>query len=326
MIKVVTTIPKQRLERYGVEVPNGVDLVYKSSRSSQEELLEAARDAEVIFSSLTEISKELIEGCKNLKLIQSEGVGFDEIDIEAARDNGVYVANARGVNKDGVAEFTLGLMIDLLRGISRSNKAVLESRYSDFYRDYEKAEIRNLKDCRVGLIGMGDIGQEVLKRLVPFTDDIVYFNRSRKEDLEEKHGITYLRLEELYRTCDIISLHLPLNDETKNMINKDSMALMKEDAILINTARGDLINQKDLAEALNKGKIAGAALDTISPEPPSEDHPLLNLDKEIEDNLLVTTHIAGVTGSAMENMQKIGWSNIEKIRLGQRPDYIVNKL
>lgn len=326
MKKVVTTIPKKRMDRYGVEVLENIDLIYLDARVSQEELLEEVRDADFLFTSLTKIDREVIEEAEKLKLIQSEGVGFDDIDIEAAREYGIYVCNARGVNKDPVSEFTIGLMIDVLRGITASNKAVLEGEYREFYKNYEHLKVRSLSQCKIGIVGLGDIGTEVARRLLPFTEDIAYFNRTRRKDMEENYGLEYLDLEKLYEKCDIISLHLPLNEETKNMINKQTIDLMKDDAIIINTARGDLVNQDDLAEALLKNKLGGAGLDTMSPEPPRMDHPLLNLPGKIEGRLVLTTHIAGVTADAFANMQSIGWKNIEKMIDGQRPDNIVNKL
>lgn len=326
MKKVVTTIPKKRMDRYGVEVLKDIELVYLDAGVSQEKLLEEVRDADFLFSSLTEINREIIEKAKKLKLIQSEGVGYDDIDIEAAREQGIYVSNARGVNKDPVAEFTIGLMIDLLRRITASNNSILKDEYKKFYKNYENLKIKSLTDCKIGIVGLGDIGLEVVKRLLPFTDDLVYFNRTRKKNLELYYSIEYMELEELYKKCDIISLHLPLNKKTKYMINKESIGLMKDDAIIINTSRGDLIQQDDLAEALLENKLGGAGLDTMSPEPPNMDHPLLNLPEEIQSRIVLTSHIAGVTADAFAQMQEIGWRNIEKVIKGQRPDNIVNKL
>ncbi len=326
MKKVVTTIPKERMHRYGVEILQGIDLVYLSARAGQEELLRATKDADFLFTSLTKIDREIIESAKNLKLIQSEGVGFDDIDTKAARENNIYVCNAKGVNKDPVSEFTIALMIDVLRKITSSHNAILRGDYTSFYKNYEHLKVKSLSQCKIGIVGLGDIGLEVAKRLLPFTEDIAYFNRTRKKDLENKYGFKYLELEELYKTCDIISLHLPLNSDTKHMINKNTIAIMKKDAIIINTARGDLVDQDDLAKALLENKLGGAGIDTLSPEPPKPDHPLLKMPGELETRLVLTSHIAGVTADAFAQMQEIGWRNIEKMINGQRPDNIVNKL
>lgn len=326
MTKVVVSLPEERVKRYGVLPPEEFELVYINQPYTDEELIEVGKDADFLFLSLSPASKKVIENLKNVKLIQSEGAGYDGIDLEAARSKGIYVCNAKGVNKVAVAEHTIGLILASLRRTVEANNEIKKGNFVSNYLDYEEKGMRELRSCHVGIVGLGDIGKEVVKRLKPFDCKISYYNHRRNNTAEEELGINFLDLEEIFKNCDIISLHVPLASNTENMINKDTIALMKHNVIIINTARGGVINQEDLADALVNGRIEGAALDTISPQPPQKDHPLLNLPEEASKRLILTTHIAGITSEAFETMQEIAWNNMIKVLKLERPDNIVNGL
>ena len=327
MVKVVVSCPRERIYRYNVQPPAGFTLEYIKTPYTDEELIEAGEGATFLFLSLSPAGKAVIEQLKStLKLIQSEGVGYDGIDIEAAREAGIYVCNAKGVNKVAVAEHTTGLILAALRRTAEADREIKRGNFVSSYQDYEEKGMRELQSCHVGLVGLGDIGKETAKRLYAFGCRISYCDVIRQPELEQELGLQFITLEELYRTCDIISLHVPLLPETENLINKDTIALMRKDAIIINTARGPIINQQDLAQALIEGRIEGAAIDTLSPQPPGKDHPLLNLPEEAANRLTLTTHIAGITTQAFTNMQITAWNNMKKVLNGQRPDNIVNGL
>lgn len=327
MVKVVVSSPEERINRYGILPPEGFEIVYINNPYTDEELIEASNDATFLLLSLSPASRKVIENLNTVKLIQSEGVGYDGIDLEASREAGVYVCNARGVNSVAVAEHTVGLILAALRRTAEADKQIKKGYFKENYKDYEVKGIRELQYCHVGILGMGDIGKEVLKRLKSFNCKISYFDLIRKSpEVEKELEVEYITLEEIYKNCDIISLHLPLTEETENLINKDSIDLMRKDAIIINTARGGVINQEDLAQALIKNRIEGAAIDTLSPQPPNPEHPLINLPEEAASKLILTTHIAGITTEAFKNMQTIAWSNMEKVLNGERPYNIVNGL
>jgi len=173
-------------------------------------------------------------------------------------------------------------------------------------------------------VGLGSIAIETAKRLQPFGSKLSYFNRSRKTKAEEELGLNYLSMEDLCKQCDIISLHLPVALETTGVINQKLLALMKPTALLINTARGELVVQEDLVNALINGQIAGAGLDTMYPEPVTLDNPLLNLPEDYQYKLLFTPHIAGTTRQAFEKMHRTVWANISTVSKGERPINIVN--
>lgn len=327
MIKVVLTLPKERVERYGVKSPKEFELIYLKQPYTDEDLIAACKDATFIFVSLSPVSKNVIDKLDTVKLIQAEGAGYDGIDLEAAYNKGIYVCNAKGVNKDAVAEHTIGLILASLRRTIESDKQIKSGNFASNYLDYERKGIRELRSCHVGLIGLGDIGKEVAKRLKPFKCRISYYSAHRKSKLvEENLGIEYMSFEELLKNCNIISIHCPLTSETKNLINKNTINYMKKNVIIINTARGDIINQQDLADALIHGRIEGAAIDTISPQPPNIDHPLLTLPDYAANKLILTAHIAGITSEAFARMQVIAWNNMLKVLNGDRPDNIVNNL
>ena len=327
MIKVVVSSPKSRIERYGIKPPEGFELIYINNPYTEKELIEKSKDATFLLLSLSPASRNVIEKLKTVKLIQSEGVGYDGIDTEAAKEAGVYVCNASGVNKVAVAEHTIGLILAALRRTVEADTQIKKGNFEENYKDYEVRGMRELQSCHVGLVGLGNIGVEVVKRLKPFNCKVSYYDPFRKSiDVEANLGIDYLPLEEILKKCDIISLHLPLMRETENLINKDTISLMRKDAILINTSRGGIINQEDLAQALIENKIEGAAIDTLSPQPPPPEHPLLNLPEKAARKLTLTTHIAGITIESFKKMQIIAWNNMIKVLNGERPDNIVNGL
>lgn len=327
MTKVVVSLPEERVKRYNVKPPEGFQIEYIKTPYTDEELIELGQGATFLFLSLSPASRKVIEGIDTLKLIQSEGVGYDGIDIQAAKEAGVYVCNARGVNKVAVAEHTIGLILASLRRTVEADREIKNGNFVGSYKDYEVKGIRELQSCHVGLIGLGDIGKETARRLEPFGCKVSYNDIVRQpKEIEEELNLNYISFEEICRNCDIISLHVPLLPSTENLINKNTIDLMKDDAIIINTARGPVINQEDLAQALIKGRIEGAAIDTLSPQPPPREHPLLNLPKDAANRLILTTHIAGITTEAFTNMQIIGWNNMLKVLNGERPDNIVNGL
>lgn len=327
MVKVVTSLPEERIKRYNVKPPEGFYLQFIKYPYTDEEIIEASKDATFLFLSLSPVSKNVIERLENVKLIQSEGSGYDGIDLEAARKAGIYVCNAKGVNKDAVAEHTIGLILAALRRTVEADNDIKKGNFISNYREYEEKGIKELSSCHVGIIGLGDIGKEVVKRLKPFNCKISYYNRKREsQEVEEELGVNYMPFERLCRVCDIISLHIPLMDSTRNLINKETFNLMRKGSILINTARGEIINQNDLAQALIEGKIESAAIDTLSPQPPQKDHPLLKLPEYASKRIILTTHIAGITSEAFARMQVIAWKNMKKVLNGERPDNIVNGL
>ena len=177
----------------------------------------------------------------------------------------------------------------------------------------------------VGLVGFGDIGQAAARRLKPFGCPLYYYAPHRRpEALEEELGASYLPLEELAARCDVVMLACSVNESTKGMVNRDFLARMKSGAFLINTSRGELIDNLALREALLEGKIAGAGLDTIAPEPTPADHPLVDLPEHVRDRVICTAHLGGITEGAFRRAHTNIWNNVRLILEGKRPVHVVN--
>lgn len=326
MVKILTTMSKASLEMYGREKPEAFEIETIKKGFTDEEFIEKARDVDFLLVGSGKLNKHIIDRLEKVKLIQTIGVGYNGIDIEAAKERGIYVANAKGVNKVSVAEHAIGLMLAALRRTVQADKDVKNFEFEKSYRESHERGTRTLKSTHVGIIGLGDSGQEVLKRLDAFGSKVSYYSNTRKKAIEEDYGIEYLELEELLKTCDIITIHTPLNQASENMINAESLKLMKKDSILVNTARGKIVNGSDLAKALEDDQIGMAALDTFYPEPPGHDHPLLNLPEDVAKKLILTSHIAGETTQDLVDMFSNAWENMDRVVSGERPINIVNGL
>lgn len=329
MTKVLILTSTKRVEKFSdlSAIPNDWELIFGENLNSDDAVLEAAGDTDFIFAdAVREVSEKLIDNMPNLKLIHSEGVGYNKINIEAAKEKNIYVCNNTAANSGAVAEQTILLMLGLQRRLLEGDQMVRSGHQIQAKGSFILEGIPELASCHVGLVGMGSIALETAKRLKPFGSKLSYFNRSRKSEAENELGSSYLPLEELCKQCDIISLHLPVTAETTGLINAELLSLMKPSALLINTARGELVVQEDLVAALSADLIAGAGLDTLYPEPVTLDNPLLNLPKRCHNKLLFSPHIGGTTKSAFEKMHRTVWTNILAVANGERPINIVNGL
>ncbi|MDO9493930.1 2-hydroxyacid dehydrogenase [Acetobacterium sp.] len=329
MTKVLILTSTKRMEKFSdlSGIPTDWQFIFGEDFNTDEAVLQTAGDADFIFAdAVREVSKTLINNMPNLKLIHSEGVGYNKIDIQAAKEKKIYVCNNTAANSAAVAEQTILLMLSLQRRLLEGDQMVRSGQQIQAKGSFIMDGIPELGSSHVGLVGMGSIALETAKRLKPFGTQLSYFNRSRKSAVEHELGLSYLPLEELCMQCDIISLHLPVTPETTGLINAKLLSLMKPSALLINTARGELVVQEDLVTALSTGQIAGAGLDTLYPEPVMSDNPLLNLPESCHYKLLFSPHIGGTTKPAFEKMHKTVWANILAVSKGVDPINIVNGL
>jgi D-3-phosphoglycerate dehydrogenase len=282
---------------------------------NSEELGGSLRDADGALLGNDVCDSEVLNSAEKLKVVSRHGVGVDNVDLEAATENGIIVANTPSVNKTAVAEHTMALILSLLRKIPQADASLKSGKWEG-----PKFMGSELAGKKLGIVGLGAIGTEVAKRAKCFGMNVLYLKRRRREDLEKELGIVYRPLEQLLRESDIVSIHLPLTRETKGMIGEREIALMNKDAYLINTARGEVLDDAALAEALMEERIAGAALDVFSKEPPDSDHPLFQLD-----NVILTPHVGAYTLEAVRKMDLISAENIVRVFHGQQPDFVVNK-
>lgn len=328
IMKLLVIGDPARFEKFIPSLPivDKTEVVTVVRGTSDDDILARARDADAIAAdAISPVSASLIEAMPNLKLIHSEGVAFNAIDIAAARKRNIYVCNNAGVNAGAVAEQAILLMLGCLRHIVEGDEAVRAGSQIKMKERLMVEGLRELGDCSVGLIGFGAIARETALRLNAFGCDVAYWNRTRKPaDLEERFRVRYLPLEELARSCDIVSVHVPVTPDTENLVDARFLAAMKSDAILINTARGEIVDQFALADALERNVIAAAGLDTLSPEPVPIDHPLNGLSERASHKVLLSPHIGGVTEGMFRRAWMCIWQNLERVSRGEAPINIVS--
>ena len=329
MKKLLVIGKEGRLARYTKDrsVYDRYDISYVPVGTSDDEVIDRYGDTEfILVDAVGDVSARLMENMPSLRLIHSEGVGYQGVDTEAADRRGIYVCNCEGVNAAAVAEQTVLLMLGLLREVRSCDESVRAGRQIITKEDHMmKGDMKELGECRVGLIGFGNIAKATCRLLKAFGSDVVYTKPARlSEEEEERYGVTYMERDELLAGCDIVSLHLPVTEETRYMADAGFFDRMKRGAYLINTSRGELVKSEDLVGAIADGKIAGAGLDTIDGEPVQKDNILLKAPDDVKDRLLLSCHIGGITGASFRRAYEMIWSDIEKAAGGQRPDHIVN--
>lgn len=327
MAKVLCTVIPQRFEKFGVMFPADWEIEYLDFPYTDEQMIEGAKDADFIFVNATHpVSAAVIAACPNVKLIHSEGVGYDKIDFEAAKEAGIPVCNNAGVNAGAVAEHTIGLILAGLRRTALTDRQMRTIGFAASKGQHLAEGQHEIAGLHIGLVGIGAIGREVVKRLQGWDCKISYYDVFRPtEEMEKKIGVTYLPFEELVKECDVISLHVPVFPETYHMFSTKQFKAMKSNALIVNTARGEIIDQDALAAALESGEIYGAALDTLYPEPTPQDHVLLNLSEKASEKITLTPHTGGMTDEAFTRMLVNAIANMERVLKGETPINIVNK-
>ena len=307
------SVPDSLIEELSAPIKEaGHEFVYYDEKTTDvEELAERSADADIVMIANNPYPKEAFQNAENLKLINVAFAGVDHVDQEAAKDQGIQIANAAGYSNTAVAELVIGLTIDVLRKISFGNQSVRQG------EDVTTFQGNEIKGKTVGIIGTGSIGLEAARLFKAFGANLIGYNRSEKEEAKEL-GLEFVSLDDLLKQSDIVSVHLPLNDETENTLSKEKLALMKPEAILINAARGPIIDNDALAELLNNEKIAGAGIDVFDMEPPiPEDYPLLSAK-----NAVLTPHIAFLTDESMVTRAHIAFDNVEKYLEGNPQNII----
>lgn len=294
------TISKDLLEDLASELnQSGHSFIhYDSKPTNPAEWMERVGDADQVILANTKMPAEVINQAPNLKYINIAFTGVDHVPVGLAKEKGILVSNAAGYSDQAVAELVIGMTISLLRKLKLADPAV---RAGGRAADFLGSEIAGKT---VGIIGTGKIGKRVAELFKAFGARLVGYNRSEHEDVKAL-GLTYLSLEEVLAQSDILTVHLPQNDQTKAFIGKDQFARMKPSAIFINCARGPIIDQSALVEALDSGRIAAAAIDVFDQEPP--------LDQEDSilspEQTLLTPHVGYFTEEAMEKRARIVFEN-----------------
>lgn len=293
-------IPQQQLEQMARDTVEGrAEVVcYDNRVEDVPTLIERSKDADVVVLSNFAYRKEVIEHCPNLKLIVVAFTGVDHVDIAYCKERGITVCNCAGYSTVAVADLVFGMLISLYRNIIPCNEVVRKGGTKNGLIGCE------LEGKKFGIIGTGAIGTRVGRIAQAFGCEVYAWSRTVKPET----GFHYVSLEELLSTCDIVSLHVPQTAETIGLMDTEKLALMKPEAVLINTARGPIVDSKALAEALKNGKLAGAAVDVFEVEPPvPQDHPLWDAP-----NLIATPHVAFASKEAMQKRAVIVMDNLDQ--------------
>ena len=284
-------------------LPESVEITYYNTRvTDTDTLIERGKDADIIAVSNLPLNADVIRGCANLKMLAVAFTGVDHIAMDVCRERGITVCNCSGYSNAAVADLVFGMIVALYRNLPACGQAVRNGKTKDGLIGFE------LEGKKFGVVGTGAIGLKVAAVAQAFGCQVYAYSRTKKEI----PGITYGDLDTLLAECDIVSLHTPLNDGTRGLINGERLAKMRPNAVLINTSRGPVVDSAALAEALNSGKIAGAGIDVFEGEPPiPADHPLLTAK-----NVIATPHIGFATKEALVKRAVIVFDNIVKWMAG----------
>lgn len=285
-------------------LPENIELVYyNSAPQDDEEKIKRSEDADIVMLANMPLRKNVLEKCSKLKMISVAFTGVDHIDMDYCKANDIMVCNCSGYANEAVCELVFGMVVDLYRNIFAADEAVRTGKTKVGLSQFE------LCGKKFGIIGAGAIGLKVANVAKAFGCGVYVYSRTPK-DID---GIKFVSLDDLLSICDVVSVHVPLTKQTKDLINAENITKMKPTSLLINTARGPVVNAKALADALKNNIIAGAGVDVFDNEPPiAMDNPLLNAP-----NVVLTPHIGFATKEAMEKRAVIAFTNINKYLMGK---------
>lgn len=280
-------------------------------RTSSEEVIERSAGAEAILTNKTVITAEIMEALPDLKYIGVLATGYNVVNIDAAREKGIVVTNIPAYSTPSVAQMVFAHILNIAQQVQHHSEEVRKGRWTnnaDFC--FWDTPLIELREKKIGLVGLGHTGYNTARIAIGFGMQVTAY--TSKSSLQLPPEIKKRTLDELFSECDIVSLHCPLTDETKELVNAERLRLMKPTAILINTGRGPLVNEQDLADALNAGKLYAAGLDVLSSEPPKADNPLLTAR-----NCYITPHIAWASWEARTRLMDILVENIKAFQAGK---------
>jgi phosphoglycerate dehydrogenase-like enzyme len=300
--------------------PAGMTLQMMPPNASAADIAAALRDAEYLLGFVRFLPDEAYTEATSLKLVQVLSAGYDRVNIAGARKARIPVCSNGGANSVAVAEHTIMLMLAVYRKLVAFHQNVAGGRWHEGIP--RTADVFELEGKTVGLVGLGHIGQQVSRRLQAFDTDVIYYDMFRRSPEEETRlGVRYVPFAALLETADVVSLHVPLNDSTRHLIDADALGRMKPKSILINTCRGEVVDEQALTGVLRQGRILGAGLDTLEQEPPDPSNPLLTLP-----NITLTPHSAGPTVDSFRKRFQNGYANIQRVAQGQAPLWIIPEM
>lgn len=278
---------------------------------TSEEVGNLLKEVDGYIAGLDVIDRAALEKATRLKVISRYGVGYDNVDLTAAREMGIVVTNTPGANSVSVAELALGLILALARQIPEASKAVQQG-------NWPRLSGVTLEGKTVGILGLGAIGKQLSRRLAGFDCQILAYDPFADQDFAAKNNICLMSIDEIIAQADFVSLHLPLLPETRELVNARFLGKMKKGSFLINTSRGEVVDEAALSAALQSGHLRGAGLDAFSPEPPDPANPLLHLPQ-----VIATPHLGAQTDGATSNMGWIAMKDCLAVLRGEAPKFRV---
>jgi D-3-phosphoglycerate dehydrogenase len=288
--------------------------LYAEKLESEQDLVEAAQDADGLMSIYFPITRNAIQRMEKMKVMSVWGVGTNHIDVQAASEKGVIISNVPDYCTDEVSSHAVALILGCARQISQYDRLFHKGVWA-----YGQIPLNRFAGKTVGIVGLGAIGRAVAEKLAGFNVNLIGFDAYVSKEIMEAINVRPVDLQELLTSSDFITVHTPLTDETRNMFSEKQFKAMKESAFIINTSRGEVIDEKALKEALDAGRIAGAALDVIANESHSKDHPLIGHEK-----VTITPHVGWFSLEAKVECRVKAAQAIKAVLCGNKPESIVN--
>jgi phosphoglycerate dehydrogenase-like enzyme len=319
MTDVLCLRPEADFARVDALPPKSIGVAYRAPNDADVPQLIRAAKALVIPAVGPKLAPALFEGT-SLKLVQVTGAGLDRLDKDALAKAGIPVCNVPGGSNGDVAEYALATASMLLRRFAWSDTEIKRGNYASFRTRLLADNLAGIEGLLVGVIGLGVIGMAVAQAFAKAGCRICYFDPApQARDAAASIGAQSMPLDDLLRSSDVVTLHVPLLPATTGLIGARELGLMKKTAVLIQAARGGIVDEQALANSLRSGHLGGAAVDVYSTEPPGPDNPLLQLDGEAAQRLLLTPHIAGVTRQSAAFLFRSAWQNVERVMAGEAP-------
>jgi phosphoglycerate dehydrogenase-like enzyme len=313
-------LPSDILELAHTLAPKDLALRTVPAHTRSAAIAEAMREANYVLGFIFHLPDEAYLNAHRLKLIQVLSAGYDMVNIEGARKARVPICSNGGANSIAVAEHAIMLMLAVYRKLIAFHQNVTASHWHSGIP--RAVDIFEIDGKTIGLIGFGNIGEQVARRLKGFNARVIYYDSVRRDPREEASmGVEYAPLDSLLETADVVSLHTALNDSTRGLIGREALARMKPKAILINTCRGEVVDEEALIEALKEGRLLGAGLDTLRKEPTDPENPILKLS-----NVVLTPHSAGPTADSFRKRFQNGYANIQRVANGEHPLWIIPEM
>jgi phosphoglycerate dehydrogenase-like enzyme len=295
--------------------PKGFATQVIDGKTPEDRQVEAVKDADFIMNYRAKLSDQLLRSAAKTRLVQILSAGYDRMNLKLLRELNIPCANNGGANSWAVADYAVLAMLALYRRLIASDQAVRAGRWSAAIDGMNTFEMANKV---VGIFGIGNIGRKVARRVQAFDATVQYYDKfPLPPERERELRLKRVSLEALFRTSDIISFHAPLTNDTRHVVNREHLAMMKPTAVLINTSRGPVVDEAALIEALQQKRIAGAGLDVFEKEPVDADNPLLKME-----NVVVTPHSAGTTWDTWSRRAEFAYQNFQRVRNGQPPEAV----